>query len=310
MSNLARPSPRRGPVRRVLETRGLLGGLDPAALTTRIRTDDGVLLEGSYLPGPPRAPLALVLVHGFAAHRAKPAYSRLAAGLARVAPVLTLDLRGHGGSGGRCTLGDTEVADIAAGVRWLTAHGHPQVAAVGASMGATAVLHAAARGVPLAGVVTVSAPAWFRDPPETAAMQRLDRLWRSPVQRWALRVLLGVTLEGPRTWGGLDHPVVLAGSVTVPWLVVHGVDDAYFPVDDARALVAAAGRSDAHRAAHRGVHRAAHRAARRAVLWAEPDGFGHAEDGFTPGFIDRLAQAVDDLGRLGRFPPHQTQPIT
>ena len=280
------PAPRRGPVRRLLEVRGLVGGHTAPHVQTRLRSSDGVLLTGSYLPGAgaEQGP-AVLLAHGFAAHRRKPAYARLADGLAARLPVLALDLRGHGDSGGWSTFGDREALDIEAGVEWLRAMGHREVVGLGLSMGATAALHAAARGTRFDGLVLISAPARFRAVPETDPTRRLKRLWDSPGHRRVLWLVTGVRLAGPEQWRRPDHPVEMAGGVSAPLLVVHGRDDGYFPVDDARALMAAA--------------------AGPCTLWLEPAGFGHAEDGLTPPFIDDLRAAVVHASECGAFPDRE-----
>jgi uncharacterized protein len=249
---------------------------------TRLRSADGTALEGTYLPGPAPAPVAVLLLHGFAANRRKPAYARLGDGLAERVAVLALDLRGHGGSGGRSTLGDREAEDVLAGVAWLRRFGHERVVLVGLSMGGTAALHAASLGAEVDGVVAVSAPAWFRDPPHTGPLRRLHAIWESPLQRRAMQALVGVSLAGPQGWSGPPDPAVMATAIGVPLLVVHGADDAYFPSSDGEDLVTAA--------------------AGPAVLWAEPAGFGHAEDGVTPGFVDALGRAVVGVAEQGRFP--------
>ena len=272
---------RRGPVRRFAEARGLVGGFDRHHLDVRLRSADGTALVASYLFGPSDACGAVVLAHGFAASRIKPAYARLAEALSERVDVLSLDLRGHGASGGRSTLGDREHLDVAAATAWLRAWGQDRIVLVGASMGGTAVLHAASRAVVAAGVVTISAPAWFRSPPPLGPMVALDRLWRSPVRRAGLRAALGVRLAGPEAWGPPPHPVEMAASIGVPLLAVHGVDDRYFPVDDAERLAAASAGSS--------------------TVWVEPAGFGHAEDGFSAAFSSRLADTVAEVVRTGRF---------
>lgn len=271
----------RGPVRAFLETRGVVGGHRGAHLDVALAATDGTRLAATWLPGPVVDAPAVVLAHGFAAHRRKPAYARLAEGLAVHAHVLAVDLRGHGHSAGRTTLGDHEARDVAGAVAWLRAHGHAHVVAIGASMGATSVLHAVATGLDVEAAVAISAPARLEEEPATAAMQRLKRHWESPVSRAGMRVALGVRVVSPRRWRHPGHPHELVRDVDVPLLVVHGADDAYFPVADAEALVEAA--PDAR-------------------LWLEPDGFGHAEDGFTPGFAARLGRAVADLPGRGAFP--------
>ena len=250
-------------------------------MTTRLVAADGTRLAGSYLPAN-GAEVAVLLLHGFAANRRKPAYARLADGLASRVPVLALDLRGHGESQGWSTFGDHEADDVAAGVDLLHRLGHPQVVVVGLSMGATAALHAASVGLDLAGVVAISAPARFRDEPETEATRRLKKVWDSPAQRRALRLALGVRLAGPEHWRGPPHPVSMAADLASPLLVVHGEDDAYFPMSDAEDLVAAAGGPS--------------------TLWREPTGFGHAEDGVVPAFVDALGAAIVAGSQQGCFP--------
>jgi uncharacterized protein len=276
------PALRRGPVRRYLETRGVLGGHVLDHVHTRLRSADGTALAGTYLPGAAPTPAAVLLAHGFAANRRKPAYARLADGLARRLSVLSLDLRGHGGSAGRSTLGDREAEDVLAGVAWLRGFGHQRVVLLGMSMGGTAVLHAASRGAEVDGVIAVSAPARFRDPPHEGPMRRLHAIWESPFQRRAMQAAVGVRLAGPEAWSGPPHPVEMAADITSPLLVVHGEDDGYFPPTDGADLVAAAGGP--------------------AVLWQEPVGFGHAEDGVTPALVDAIRDAVLTLVDEGRFP--------
>jgi len=277
----------RSPLRRFLEARGTLAGIDVPHLDARMRTRDGVDLAAAYIPRrgdrQPAVPdAAILLVHGFGASGRKPSYARLAAALASHAPVLALDLRGHGRSGGVCTLGDREVLDIEAAVGWLAGTGHHTVVAIGASMGATAVLGAAASGVDLAGVVTISGPAMFREVVPPGPLRQLQQVWHSPVGRAALRAGLRIRLAAPAHWSSPPDPDVAAGRLSAPLLVVHGVDDAYFPVEDARRLAAAANGSS--------------------VLWIAGPGFGHAEDGFSDAFAAALGTAVSTVLVTGRFP--------
>ncbi len=285
--------------RRFAEARGWLGGFAVPTLTARLRAADGTALAGSFLAGPSVHGTAVVLAHGFGANRRKPAYVRLAEGLAAHASVLSIDLRGHGGSGGASTFGDREHADVSAAVRWLGGLGFARVVLVGASMGATAVLHAAGRdlgaaaraqarttGPDLAGLVLISAPARYRDPAPPGPLRRLEQIWHDPLRRAALGVGLGIRLAPPSAWSNPPEPTQLVARVSAPTLVVHGEDDRYFPTADARALQRAA--------------------AGPTRLWCEPTGFGHAEDGLTAAMIERLAVAVGVVLVDGRFPPRGT----
>ena len=281
----ARP-PHRGPMRRFAETRGLLGGHGVPHGVTQLRARDGTRLEASYLPGPPAAPVAVLLLHGFGAHRRKPAYAALADGLASVAPVLALDLRGHGGSGGSSTFGDREEADVHAGGAWLRGFGHARIVVVGLSMGATAAIHAVWLGMPVTAIVAISAPARFRDPAPAGPLRRLETLWHSDLQRRALRAGLGVSLAAPTAWRSPPDPERMVADVTQPLLLVHGEDDAYFPLEDAARLAA--------------------RHAGTSTVWQEGPGFGHAEDGITPAFVERLGRAVIEVAHSGRYPDART----
>lgn len=272
-------------MRRFAETRGLLGSHRVPHVVTRLRARDGTPLQGSYLPGPTDAPAAALLLHGFGAHRRKPAYAALADGLAAEVPVLTLDLRGHGRSGGACTFGDREEADVQAGVEWLRRFGHERIVVIGLSMGATAAMHAVWLGTPVTALITISAPAAFRDPAPAGPLQRLETLWHSDAQRYLLRAGLGVTLAGPSAWRSPPDPERMVTGIAQPLLIVHGEDDLYFPIEDATRLAAE----------HAGT----------STVWREPAGFGHAEDGITSTFVAALATAVVEVGRTGRFPSHR-----
>lgn len=280
----ARVRARRGVVRRLAEVRGLVGDFHAPHRDLRLRTRDGVGVAASYLPGPREDAPAVLLAHGFAAHRRKPSYAYLADVLSGFAHVLSLDLRGHGASGGASSFGDLERHDVAAGMAWLRDGGCRFVVAVGASMGGTSVLHALADGARADAAVLVSAPAWVGRT-DTPPLRQLDRVWRSPWRRGALRAVGGVRLVPPRAWQPFDHPEDLARQVHSPLLVVHGDDDHYFSPDHARALAAAAGGS------------------RR--LWHLED-FGHAEDGFVPAFAIALGKAIEHAARTGAFPDFDT----
>ncbi|NKI44736.1 alpha/beta hydrolase family protein [Streptomyces physcomitrii] len=119
----------------------------PAQLGT-VHTSDGVALEAAHAPGPGSgtAPddLVIVLAHGFTGSRDRPHLRRAARVLTRYAPVVTFSFRGHGGSGGRSTVGDRELLDLAAVVAWARSLGYRRVATVGFSMGGSVVLRHAA----------------------------------------------------------------------------------------------------------------------------------------------------------------------
>lgn len=289
---LSRP---RGPLSRLLHARGFVPGYGVPHEDLTLRTRDGLMLEGSYLPGPAgtgRGP-ATLLVHGFGSHRRKPAYAYLAEELSDVGAVLALDLRGHGRSEGFSTLGLAETLDVAAGAAWLRRRGHPWVAVIGVSMGATAAVRSAGTGPAGAydAVCTISAVSrWgLRD---SAALQHLSKAVSVAAYRRAYRAILGVRIA-VRAWPDATpasdkrhwpvQPIdVVAAIAPTPLLLIHGVDDHYFGPGQAQALFKAA--------------------ADPVTLWLEPEGFGHAEDGFTPPFVRRLSAGVAEVFATGRWP--------
>ncbi len=204
---------------------------------------------------------------------------RVARAFAQYGAVVTFSFRGHGRSGGRSTVGDKEVLDLAAAVQWARGLGHARVVTVGFSMGGSVVLrHAALYGSRHEGrteartdaVVSVSAPArWYYR--GTAPMRRLHWLVTRPGGRLLSRYGLRTRIHH-REW----DPVPLSPVESVPLiaptplLIVHGDRDGYFPLDHPRMLAEAAGE--------------------HGELWLEP-GMGHAEN----------AAGEELLARIGRW---------
>ncbi len=244
-----------------------------------LRTSDGVRLEARYEPcAAGRADTAVVLAHGFTGSVDRPAVRRAARALSRRAAVVTFSFRGHGGSGGRSTVGDREVLDVAAAVEWARARGHARVVTVGFSMGGSVVLrhaalYAAHAGARTDAVASVSAPArWYYR--GTAPMRRVHWLITRPSGRLVGRYGFGTRIHD-RDW----DPVPLSPAEAVPLiaptplLVVHGDRDPYFPLDHPRMLADAAGGA--------------------AELWLEP-GMGHAENAVGDALLSRIGDWLLD----------------
>ncbi|WP_405855940.1 alpha/beta fold hydrolase [Streptomyces sp. NBC_00090] len=256
-----------------------------------LRTDDGVRIEAVYEPsaasvtetavtgtaatgravtGRAGAGTAVVVAHGFTGAADRPAVRRAARAFAeRGAAVVTFSFRGHGGSGGRSTVGDREVLDLSAAVRWARELGHARVATVGFSMGGSVVLRHAAleRGTEerVDAVAAVSAPArWYYR--GTAPMRRLHWVVTRPagrlVGRYGLRTRIDARAWDPVPLSPVDAVPLIA---PVPLLIVHGDRDAYFPLDHPRTLAAAGD----------------------AELWLER-GMGHAENAADEELLARL----------------------
>lgn len=240
-------------------------------------TSDGVRLRAGFAPGP-GGDTAVVLVHGFNARIDKDANLTVLAALNRSFPVIAVEQRGHGGSGGECTLGDLEIHDVAAAVAWAEQLGFASVTTVGFSMGASVVVRHAALLGGVAATVAISGPA-FWNYRGTPIMRRLHFGVEHPVGRLVVRHVLGTRVippPWPQPWP--ESPESAARRIPpLPFLIVHGTEDAFFPQEHPDALRRAA----AQGAMERGVPD-------RTELWLRP--FGHAEAAIPPDLLREVTQ--------------------
>jgi pimeloyl-ACP methyl ester carboxylesterase len=234
-----------------------------------LHTADGVRLAGARLAGPPDAFATVVLLHGLVHSSRTPRIHAFARLLARQTHVLVPDLRGHGRSGGLCTLGRDEPLDVAAAVAAAPA-GLP-VVTLGVSLGgASALLHAGTAGG-VAGVVAVSSPAWA-EAWDTPATVRVRRYVGSRAGRQVLAHLLR-TRVAPLCDGIPESRDVVANIAPAFTLVVHDPADHYFGEEHATSL---------------------YRWAREPKdLWLRP-GTGHGTDLLTPALAVRLLAYLRD----------------
>lgn len=200
----------------------------------------------------------------------------MVAALTDYGPVVSFSFRGHGRSGGRTTVGDREVLDLAAAVEWARGFGHTRVVTVGFSMGGSVVLRHAALHPGVDAVVSVSSPArWYYR--GTAPMRRVHWLVTRPEGRLVGRYGFHTRIHH-RDWDPVPLSPVEAvpGIAPTPLLIVHGDSDGYFPVDHPQMLAAAAGDG--------------------AELWLEP-GMGHAEHAADEALLARIGDwAVSRAG--------------
>jgi pimeloyl-ACP methyl ester carboxylesterase len=232
-------------------------------------TEDGVPIDAAHLPGD--TGLAFVVAHGFTLSWQRPAVWRVASQLRRAGGVVLFDFRGHGRSGGLSTVGDLEIKDLDVAVAYARELGYQRVAAVGFSMGASIVVRYAGLVGGLDAAVSVSGPGhWYYR--GTTPMRRVHwaverRLGRAVSRNWLK------TRISPEGWDPVPMPPYEAAPLIspTPFLVVHGDQDAYFPVDHAQQLYdAALDPKD---------------------LWIIP-GFGHAEAAADGALIDRIVRWV------------------
>jgi len=242
----------------------------PVLKTRTLVTEDGVPIEAMHLPRD--TDVAIVLAHGFTLSWQHGAVWKVAKRLNRTAGVIAFDFRGHGRSGGLSTLGDRETKDLAVAIAYARELGYRRIVPVGFSMGASIVVRYAGLVGGVDAVVSVSGPGrWYYR--GTYPMRRVHwaverRLGRMITRRW-----LNTRVSSGR-WNPVPMPPAeAAGRIApIPFLVVHGDRDPYFPVEHAHQLYEAAREPK--------------------ELWVVP-GFGHAESGSNDALLDRIAAWAD-----------------
>ena len=219
----------------------------PPATHLSLRSADGTRLHAVRLPGPdveggsggmapPEAPpCSFVLVHGLANSSRTPGIHAFAHLLAAWAPVVVLDLRGHGASGGECSFCVHEPSDVDAAVAAARADAPDlPVVTIGTSLGGSSVLLHAGEFGGVAGTVGVS-PAGWSGADDRPGSARAQQVARSPLARAGLRLLTGTRLPGTCAAVPYAKPVVarIAPAFT---LVVHDREDHYLGPEHAEAI--------------------------------------------------------------------------
>ncbi len=218
----------------------------PPATHLTLHAADGTRLHAVRLPGPaPDAPgrrpvgtgvpCSFVLVHGLANSSRTPGIYAFAHLLAAVSPVVVLDLRGHGASGGLCSFCVHEPADVEAAVA-AAREAAPDlpVVTIGTSLGGSSVLLHAGEFGGLAGAVGVS-PAGWSGADDRPGSARAQQVARSSLARAGLRLMTGTRLPGICSAIPCAEPVVarIAPAFT---LVVHDREDHYLGPEHAEAI--------------------------------------------------------------------------
>lgn len=211
----------------------------------KFNSADGTPLRGVRLAGPEGCGATIVLAHGFANWHRHPKIHEFALQLAEQVNVVLVDLRGHGLSGGTSTLGALEYLDVGAACQFVP--DDDALILLGTSMGSAACVIYAGRaahgdgGRPADAVIAVSGPAWWSGRDAAKGVGRVLELAASPFLRTAMRALMRVRIDGVKKEGRID-PVSVVGEIApAPVIIVHDRADWYFGVDQAEAMLSAAG---------------------------------------------------------------------
>lgn len=214
----------------------------PPATHLALTAADGTRLHAVRLPGPTPGvarssppPCSFVLVHGLANSSRTPGIYAFAHLLAAAAPVVVLDLRGHGASGGQCSFCVHEPSDVGTAVAAArTAAPELPVVTVGTSLGGSSVLLHAGDFGGVAGAVGIS-PAGWSGADDRPGSARAQKVAGSSLARVGLRLLTGTRLPGACSAVPYAEPVVakIAPAFT---LVVHDREDHYLGPEHAESI--------------------------------------------------------------------------
>jgi uncharacterized protein len=242
-------------------------------------TSDQLRLRAWLALGSPQRP-AVVLVHGLG--DSLESYVDIADALrARGHTTLLVDLRGHGGSQGSITtLGAREREDVRAAIDWLRGQAStaPDPIVMGWSMGAVAVLRAAADRDDISAVIAESPYDTYR---ETIA-RHAWLLYRVP--HWMPLIPMSIACAELR--GGFDadevDAVAAARRIRAPLLLIADGDDQRMPEGVVRHVY------DAHPGPK--------------ALWVAP-GMPHVSARLHPEYWPRVLEFIGRHSNASQTPP-------
>ncbi|MCK4832274.1 MAG: alpha/beta hydrolase [Anaerolineales bacterium] len=211
--------------RQISDTPARLGvGYQEITLTTA----DGLELAGWYTPASNGA--VILVAHGYGGARQAEKHAFFArSGFGTV----TWDFRAHGESEGEvCTMGHQEAMDVEAALDFaLSQPDLDMVGALGESMGAAAIIQAAARRPEIAAMVADSSFAALEEEIEIVVPQAILR----PFIRFFAEREAGLDIGDLR-------PIERIGEISPrPVFIIQGMADSAIPADSAQRLYDAAG---------------------------------------------------------------------
>ncbi len=196
------------------------------------RAEDGITLEGWYIPS--RNGAAIILAHGYAGSRHQ-MLSRAQVLVEEGYGVLLFDFRGHGQSGGDLvTIGDHEQRDLRAAIDFVESQPDVEserIGGLGFSMGGATVIQVAATDKRLRAIIAEAAFPALKD-----ALNHQARLLGPVTQipaRWAIRQE-GVDISAVRP---VDDICDISPR---PVLLIYGSEDPVVPPGSAARMAEAA----------------------------------------------------------------------
>lgn len=203
-----------------------------------LRTEDGLRIQGWFVPAKAPTTKAVVLVHGITSNREAYLNSGVLAALQADYNVLAIDQRNHGESEGTVTTyGYHEHKDVLAAVRYLKGRGMARVALMGNSLGIGGTMRAAA--------LTKDVDALIEDSGYATVLQAFQG-FASASMLPAPHLVAAAGLNNANRTLGVDiattEPVRQVGSLAPrPFFAIHGSADMFVSPVNAQILFSAAG---------------------------------------------------------------------
>jgi len=202
-------------------------------MDAEIRNGQGERLDYSFHAAKSNSPFTVIIGHGVTGNKDRPFIETLAVCLAKAGiPALRFSFAGNGGSEGKfeeCCI-SKEVEDLGAVIDALTAAGR-QVAYVGHSMGGAVGVKRAAIDDRIELLVSLAGMAHTKKFAEVEFGDQVPgqgHMWG--IETCPLSELYVEDMNSIATVIGL------AGSVEVPWLLVHGTEDDVVPIGESREM--------------------------------------------------------------------------
>lgn len=219
----------------------------PSPVDEAVVSQDGVRVSLSRYHQVGRTS-AVIICPGFFKSKDTTIFRRISEGLAASHDVVAMDFRGHGRSGGLYTFSAREQADLSAVLAWARPR-YARLAVLGFSMGGAIAISTVSREpAQVRSLITVSAPAAFRD---------VEFKWWTPeaIRAGIQGLEPGAGCRPGSPW--LPKPRAIdqiARLAPIPICIIHGTRDVIVGVNHGRRLHAAAGEPKRLEIIERGRH--------------------------------------------------------
>jgi alpha-beta hydrolase superfamily lysophospholipase len=183
----------------------------------KVKTEDGIEIAFNEIYR--EKDKVVIICHGIKQYKDSPVFTKIAQEFEDDYDVINMDLRGHGQSGGKCTLTALEVHDLKAVVDYARKK-HKKVGIIGFSLGAATAILVTANYKNIDSLILIS--------PFTKVSKINFRFWKKPVLH-----SIKTHLNDPKkrvkignVFLSKQHPIDVIDKISnTPVLFLHGAED-------------------------------------------------------------------------------------